>query len=205
MSRKQYAKGRSVGVFLHFKRLAVLVVLVLATIHDAVYALEPAPEPEEDSNTQVKYLLQLTAAGAMYEAGVGDHDGVLSLIDTANSTLVFSDRPERIAGTVSTDALLAEVFAPVDGPNDNSFYVDPPNAAFSCMVMGGSVTRAVYVLRAPSLDTMTDTSLLTFEVDVLYTDVADDVSCDGLASLVIDCGDDIGDILILEVGPVPSA
>ena len=73
------------------------------------------------------------------------------------------------------------------------------------MVMGGSVTRAVYVLRAPSVDTMTDTSVLSFEVDVLYTDVADDVSCDGLASLVIDCGDDIGDILILEVGPVPSA
>ena len=180
----------------------MLVVLVLATIHDAAYALEPAPEPEEDSTTQVSYLFQLTAAGAMYEAGVGEHDGVLSLIDTANSTVVFSDRPERIAGTVSTDALLTEVFAPVDGPNDHSFYVDPPNAAFSCMVMGGSVTRAVYVLRAPSLDTMTDTSVLSFEVDVLYTDVADDVSCDGLASLVID--NDISDILILEVGPVPS-
>ena len=33
---------------------------------------------------------------------------------------------------------------------------------------------------------MTDTSLLSFEVEVLYTDVADDVSCDGLATLVID-------------------
>ena len=54
------------------------------------------------------------------------------------------------------------------------------------MVMGGSVTRAVYVLRAPSVDTMNDTSLLSFEVDVLYTDVPDDVSCDGLATLVID-------------------
>ena len=52
---------------------------------------------------------------------------------------------------------------------------------------------------------MTDTSLLSFEVDVLNTDVADDVSCDGLASLVIDSGSDISDILILEVGPVPSA
>ena len=33
---------------------------------------------------------------------------------------------------------------------------------------------------------MTDTSLLSFRVDVLYTDVSDDVSCDGLATLVID-------------------
>ena len=33
---------------------------------------------------------------------------------------------------------------------------------------------------------MTNTSLLSFEVDVLNTDVADDVSCDGLATLVID-------------------
>ena len=164
----------------------MLVVLVLATIHDTVYALEPAPEPEEDSTTQVEYLFQLTAAGATYEAGVGEHDGMLTLIDTANSTVVFSDRPERIAVTTSTDALIAEVFAPIDGSNENSFYVDPPNAAFSCMDSSGDVMRAVYVLRAPSVDTMTDTSLLTFEVDVLYTDVPDDVSCDGLATLVTD-------------------
>ena len=164
----------------------MLVVLVLATIHDTAHALEPAPEPEEDSTTQVSYLFQLTAAGAMYEAGVGEHDGVLSLIDTANSTVVFSDRPERIAYTASTDALIAELFAPVDGPNDNSFYVDPPNAAVSCMDSSGAVIRAVYVLRAPSVSTVNDTSLLSFEVDVLYADVSDDVSCDGLATLVID-------------------
>ena len=100
--------------------------------------------------------------------------------------MVFSDRPERITGTVSTDALIDEVFAPVNGSNENSFYVDPPNAAFSCMDSSGAVIRAVYVLRSPSVDTMTDTSLLSFQVDVLYTDVSDDVSCDGLATLVID-------------------
>ena len=33
---------------------------------------------------------------------------------------------------------------------------------------------------------MTDTSLLSFDVDVLYTDAPGDVSCDGLATLVID-------------------
>ena len=163
--------------------------LVLASLHDAVYALEPAPEPEEDTTTQVSYLFQLTATSAMYEAGVGEHDGVLTLIDTANSTLVFSDRPERIAGTVSTDALLAEVFAPVNGSNENSFYADPPNAAFSCMDSSGDVMRAVYVLRAPSLNTVKDTSVVSFEVDMLYTDVPDDVSCDGLATLVIDISD----------------
>ena len=100
--------------------------------------------------------------------------------------MVFSDRPERITGTVSTDALIAELFAPVDGSNENSFYVDPPNAAFSCMDNSGDVMRAVYVLRAPSVDTMTDTSLLSFDVDVLYTDAPGDVSCDRLATLVID-------------------
>ena len=31
-----------------------------------------------------------------------------------------------------------------------------------------------------------DNGVLSFEVDVLYTDVSDDVSCDGLAILVID-------------------
>ena len=87
---------------------------------------------------------------------------MLTLIDTANTTLVFSDRPERIAFSTSSDELIAEVFAPVDGPNDNSFYVDPPNAAFSWMDMSGSVTRAVYVLHAPSLDTVTDPNVLFF-------------------------------------------
>ena len=185
MGSIQRTRRRTARIFIHCSTLAVLTFFVLARVDDAAHALEPAPEPEEDSNG-VTYLFQLTASGAMYDAGVGKHDGVLSLIDTANSTVVFSDRPERIAGTVSTDALLAEVFAPVDGSNENSFYVDPPNAAFLCMDSSGDVTRAVYVLRAPSMDTMTDTSFLSFEVDVLYTDVSDDVSCDGLATLVID-------------------
>ena len=62
------------------------------------------------------------------------------------------------------------------------------------MDMSGSVTRAVYVLRAPSLDTMADTSVLSFEVDALYTDMSDDVSCaDGLATLVIDDVDIFGE------------
>ena len=168
--------------------LMLLTGLVLAGVCDVdtAQALEPAPEPEEDTATQVSYLFQLTAAGATYEADVGDHDGVLSLIDTANSTVVFSDRPERIAGTVSTDELIAEVFAPVDGSNENSFSVDPPNATFSCMDSSGDVMRGVYVLRAPSVDTMNDTSLVYFQVDVLYTDAPGDVSCDGLATLVMD-------------------
>ena len=170
--------------------LAAMIVC-LRSVREAVHALTPAPHPEEDSNTQVSYLFQLNAGGAMYQAAAGNHDGVLSLIDTANTALVLSDRPERIAGTASTDELIAEVFAPVDGPNENSFDVDPPNAAFSCMMdMSGTVTRAVYVLRALSLNSMTNTSVLSFEVDVLYMDVSDDVSCDGLATLVIDSSSD---------------
>ena len=187
MGRTQRTRGRSTGIYIHCCTLAVLTLFVLASVREAAHALTPAPEPEEDSTTRVTYLFQLTAGGAMYQAGVGEHDGVLSLIDTANTTLVFSDRPERLAGTASTNELIARLFAPVDGSNDNSFYVDPPNAAFSCMDMSGSVTRAVYVLRAPSLDTMADTSVLSFEVDALYTDMSDDVSCaDGLVTLVMD-------------------
>ena len=166
-----------------YASLAALI--VLASVNDTAHALEPAPEPQEADHAQVAYLFQITAKGATYEAGVGEHDGVLIFINTANSTIVFSDRPDRIAGTASTDALIAEVFAPVDASNENSFYADPPNAAFSCMDMSGTITRAVYVLRAPSVSIVNDASL-SFEVDVLYTDVADDVSCDGLATLVID-------------------
>ena len=54
------------------------------------------------------------------------------------------------------------------------------------MDSSGDVMRAVYVLHAPLVDTMTDNGVLSFEVDALYTDVLDDSSCDGLATLVID-------------------
>ena len=64
-----------------------------------------------------------------------------------------------------TDEFVLAAFATDDGPTHNSFFVDPPNAAFSCAVGPGEVARAIFVLRAPS---ESSSGALSFEVDVLY-------------------------------------
>ena len=89
----------------------------------------------------------------------------------------FTDRPGREAMPIATEDFVAGAFAAVDGPEDNSFYADPPNAAFSCPLGSGEVARAVYVLRAPS----ESDSDVAFEVQVLYASVPGAIECGGPA------------------------
>jgi len=58
-------------------------------------------------------------------------------------TAYFSDRPERIAGTMPTAS-----FLPLWKDGKDSFEKDPPNATLSIFT-AGKVTDAVVVLRAP--------------------------------------------------------
>ena len=61
----------------------------------------PQPAPETDGLPE--FLFQIVAARATLDAGAGTFDGVLTLEKVNNNTIVFSDRPDRIAGTVPTD------------------------------------------------------------------------------------------------------
>ena len=117
----------------------------------------------------------MTAGNATFVSH-GDHDGVLTLDGFDNETIAFTDRPGRDAFPIATSDFVAGAFAPVDGPED-SFYADPPNAAFSCPLGSGEVVRAVYVLRAPS-ESSADAA---FEVQVLYASVPGAIECDGPA------------------------
>ena len=119
----------------------------------------------------------MTAGNATFVPGVNDHGGVLSLDGFNNETIAFADRPGRDAFPISTEDFVAGAFAPVGGPEDDSFYADPPNAAFSCPLGSGEVARAVYVLRAPS-ESSADAA---FEVEVLYASVPGAIECDGPA------------------------
>ena len=138
----------------------------------SVDAPEPAPEAE-----QTEYLFMMTAGNATFVPGGGDYDGVLTLDGLDNETIAFTDRPSRDAFPISTEGFVAVASAPIDGPEDNSFYADPPNAAFSCPLGSGGVARAVYVLRAPS----ESNSDVAFEVQVLYTSVQGAIECGGPA------------------------
>ena len=117
----------------------------------------------------------MRAGNATFVPGGGDHDGVLTLDGFDDETIAFTDRPGRDAFPIATADFVAAAFAPVDGPEDNSFYADPPNAAFSCPLGSGEVASAVYVLRAPS----ESGSGVAFEVQVLYASVPGAIECGG--------------------------
>ena len=136
----------------------------------------PAPEPAPESE-RPEYLFMMTARNATFVLGVHDNDGVLTLDGFNNETIAFTDRPGRDAFPISTEGFVAAAFAPVDGQEDNSFYADPPNAAFSCPLGSGEVARAVYVLRSPS-ESSADAA---FEVQVLYASVPGAIECGGPA------------------------
>ena len=154
--------------------LPVLGFLAACGAHAGVDA--PAPEPAPEAEQQ-EYLFMMTAGNATFVPGGGDHDGVLTLDGFSNETIAFTDRPGREAVPIATADFVAGAFAPVDGPEDDSFYADPPNAAFSCPLGSGEVARAVYVLRAPS-ESDSDVAL---EVEVLYASVPGAIECGGPA------------------------
>ena len=141
-----------------------------------------APEPAPETDGPPQFLFQIVAAGATFEAGKGSFGGVLTLENVNNETIAFSDRPERIAGTVPTDEFVLAVFAP-DAGQKNDFFVDPPNAAFSCAAGPEEIARAVFKLQAPS---ESRTGGVSFEVDVLYwSEPEASLSCEGPVRLIL--------------------
>ena len=107
--------------------------------------------------------------------GVTSRNGEFTLHDLAPSTLMFSDRPERIVGHL-TAAQFVEGWA--DG--ENSFLDDPPNAVLSFLEEGDQMPEDVVVtLTNPRLDGAS----LTYSATVLEGKVPDS---SGPCSLFID-------------------
>ena len=105
---------------------------------------------------------------------------MLTLESVYKETTVFTDRPERDAFPVHTMSTITVMFAAVsagDLEDDDSFVVDPPNAAFSCALSSGEVVRSVFVLRTPSQSD----SVVVFDAELLYSSVSGPIACDGPA------------------------
>lgn len=100
-------------------------------------------------------------------------DGVLRLGGISSSTLYFSDRPERIAGHMTTAA-----FVDLWAEGRDSFKSDPPNAALSAPI-GDELQEVVVVLEEPKLEA-TD---LVYQVEVLE---GEETLAGGPGSLFID-------------------
>lgn len=73
-------------------------------------------------------------------------DGKLTLKEVNPVTVMFSDRPERIAGHMATAR-----FVPFWGEGKDSFLKDPPNATLS-FLEDKDMADAVVVLHEPILD-----------------------------------------------------
>jgi len=100
-------------------------------------------------------------------------DGRLTLKGVSPATVMFSDRPERIAGHMATTR-----FVPFWGEGKNSFLKDPPNATLS-FLDDQKLADAVVELRDPELEG----DALSYQVTVLEGEIPSNA---GLASLFID-------------------
>jgi hypothetical protein len=91
--------------------------------------------------------------------GVTSGDGALTLHGLAPSTLMFSDRPERIVGHLTSGQFIEGW-----GHGENSFLDDPPNAVLSFLDTEDEGPEDVVVtLTNPLLDGQD----LTYTIDVL--------------------------------------
>jgi hypothetical protein len=98
---------------------------------------EPAVQPDE-----------FEALFVQSAQGVTSGDGAFTLHGLAPSTLMFSDRPERIVGHLTTSQ-----FVDGWGHGENSFLADPPNAVLSFLAEGdGTPEDVVVTLTNPQLE-----------------------------------------------------
>jgi hypothetical protein len=107
--------------------------------------------------------------------GVTSGEGSFTLHGLAPSTLMFSDRPERIVGHLTTAQ-----FVDGWGHGENSFLDDPPNAVLSFLADGdGTPEDVVVTLTNPHLEG----EGLTYNVAVLEGELP---GTSGPCSLFID-------------------
>ena len=101
-----------------------------------------AASAQDASGANADFLFVQTADSMAFDAD----QNRLTLHDISPTTLFFSDRPERIAGNMSTEA-----FVPFWSEGKDSFLSDPPNADIS-ILENGTLRQTVAVLDDPVLD-----------------------------------------------------
>ena len=101
-----------------------------------------AAQPDAVPAKHADFLFVQTAKAMAFDAA----SGKVTLQGISPVTVFFSDRPDRIAGNMSTAS-----FIPFWSDGKNSFLSDPPNADIS-IVEGSKLHQAVVVLRDPVLE-----------------------------------------------------
>lgn len=122
-------------------------------------ATEPTIRPDEAGSESSAPPAEFEALFVQSARKVTSFDGAITLHELAPSTLMFSDRPERIVGHLTT-----KQFVEGWGHGENSFLEDPPNAVLSFLAADEDAPEDVVVtLTNPRIDW----ERLTYDVDVL--------------------------------------
>jgi hypothetical protein len=108
----------------------------------AALAAPRAGQAQAAGDAQADFLFVQTATGMAFNAD----QNRLTLHGVSPVTLFFSDRPERIAGNMTTAA-----FVPFWSHGTDSFLSDPPNADL-WILEAGTLRQVVVVLRDPVLE-----------------------------------------------------
>ncbi len=99
-----------------------------------------------EENTALHEAEEIEALFVQSAASMAYDNGRLTMNGVAPTTLLFSDRPDRVTGHVPTEEFLDSW-----GEGDDSFADDPPNAVLS-VFSEEHVTDVVVVLQDPALD-----------------------------------------------------
>ncbi len=112
--------------------------------------------------TDAELTQQLAGIDAMFvqvAPAAESVDGRLILKNVADSTLFFSDRPQRVVGHIHTAQLVS-----VWDDGENSFESDPPNAVLSFVGQGDDLPSDIVVVIS---DPVLDGSHLSYAATVL--------------------------------------
>jgi hypothetical protein len=155
---------------------AILLLVPAAALAQTTPAASPKTTPLKTigkaSNAQPELISSLIVMNARGASLQGDK---LTLNGVTPNSIVFADRPVRLAGHELTAQLIDEW-----GSGNDSFGKAPPNATVSVFSRdGASVKDVVVVVKSPKLEG----DKLTFTVQVLEGDLT---GGDGPASVFID-------------------
>jgi hypothetical protein len=135
--------------------------------------MEVQMSDEDKAMDQVAQSDEIEALFVQSAEGMAYEDGRLTLNGVAPTTLMFSDRPQRVTGHIPTEEFLDSW-----GDGDDSFADDPPNAVLSTF-SEDEVNDVVVVLQNPALDG----DQMSYSVDILDGEMS---ASGGASSLFID-------------------
>lgn len=146
-----------------YRHLACIALLAGSSIAGATLAQEAMTAkpnvPLQKTIGAVTPTGPVPSLAVINSAGATLKDGKLTLTGVSANSILFTDRPVRGAGHVTTEQFIMQW-----DEGKNNFAIDPPNATVSVLGGDGSeVSDAVVTLKNPKLDG----NNLTFEVSVL--------------------------------------